>query len=100
MAYGVAEDPARSPATHLEGLDFPIDREQLVELAADNGAPTDVINLFAALPRAEYQSHDEVVRDFAEAARRFAIGLNEEDPLRDRKNLGREHLESSASEPS
>ena len=34
MAHGRAEDPALSPATHLDEVEFPIWREMLVQIAA------------------------------------------------------------------
>jgi hypothetical protein len=100
MAFGIAEDPALSPSTHLDAVDsFPVWREQLVKLAADNGASVDVINLFKCLPRAQYASKDEVVRDFAEAARRFAMGNphsdDDDEAIRDRRNLGRDAVEGA-----
>src|SRR5688572_23720520 len=54
MAYGVAEDPALSPMTHLEAVEYPTWREQIVRAAEDNEAPPDVINLLKSLPRPRY----------------------------------------------
>jgi hypothetical protein len=98
MAHGIAEDPGLSPATHLDEVEFPIWREMLVQIAADNGGSVDVINLFKSLPRPQYRSKEEVLRDFAEAARRFAMGnhVEEEDgTVRDRRNLGRDAVENA-----
>lgn len=98
MAFGIAEDPGRSPVTHLDEVEYPVWRDVLVRVAADNGASVDVINLFKSLPRSRYESKDEAVRDLAEAARRFAMGnlTNEEDEaLRDRRNIGRDHVEGA-----
>ena len=97
MAHGRAEDPALSPATHLDEVEFPIWREMLVQIAADNGASVDVINLFKSLPRNRYYSKEEVLRDFAEAARRFATGNIPDDDgqSRDRRNLGRDAVENA-----
>jgi hypothetical protein len=96
MAFGVAENPALSPTEHLDGVDYPVWREQLVKIAADNGASVDVINLFKCLPRGQYHSKEEVQRDLAEAARRFASGgAGDEDPLRDRRNIGRDAVENA-----
>jgi hypothetical protein len=99
MAYGKAEDPGLSPATHLDGVEYPIWRELLVKVAADNGASADVINLFMSLPRAKYESKAEVQRDLAEAARRFAMGnlaRDEDHAIRDRRNIGRDAVEGRA----
>ncbi|MDY7228955.1 DUF2795 domain-containing protein [Hyalangium rubrum] len=97
MAYGQAEDPALSIPTHLDSVDYPVWREQLVKAAADNGAPTDLINVFKSLPRTKYESKEEVMRDLAEAARRFASGgLRDDDgAVRDRRNIGRDMVENA-----
>jgi hypothetical protein len=97
MAHGIAEDPRLSPATHLDEVEFPIWRDMLVKIAADNGASVDVINLFKSLPRSQYHSKQEVLRDFAEAARRFAMGnhVDEDGAVRDRRNIGRDAVENA-----
>ena len=97
MAHGIAEDPQLSPATHLDEVEFPIWRDMLVQIAADNGASVDVINLFKSLPRNHYDSKEEVLRDFAEAARRFAMGnlADDDGATRDRRNIGRDAVENA-----
>ncbi len=97
MAHGIAEDPGLSPVYQLDEVEFPIARELLVRIAADNDASVNVINLFKSLPREEYQSKDEVLRDFAEAARRFANGNRtaDDDRTRDRRNIGRDAVENA-----
>lgn len=97
MAFGTAENPALSPATHLEGITYPVSREELARIAGDNGAPMEVINFFKSMPSQEYGSYEDVIRDFAEAARRSAAGdfTGREGP--DRRNLGR-NLQEDAPE--
>jgi hypothetical protein len=97
MAYGQAEDPALSIPTHLDAVDYPVWREQLVKAAEDNGADVDVINVLKFLPRSRYESKEEVMRDLAEAARRFATGgLPDDDGVvRDRRNIGRDMVENA-----
>ena len=97
MAYGQAEDPALSIPTHLDAVDYPVWREQLVKAAADNGAPIDLINVFKSLPRTKYETREDVMRDLAEAARRFATGgLRDDDGVdRDRRNIGRDLVENA-----
>ncbi|MGA9521805.1 MAG: DUF2795 domain-containing protein [Myxococcaceae bacterium] len=91
---GLHEDPARSVTAHIDAAEFPISREDLVLIAEDNGAPYDIINLFKSLPREDYDSREMVFRDLAEAARRMAMGnTREEDPYRDRRNIGRDLVE-------
>jgi hypothetical protein len=97
MAYGQAENPALSIPTHLDAVDYPVWRDQLVKAAADNGAPIDLINVFKSLPRTRYESKEDVMRDLAEAARRFASGgLKDDDGVdRDRRNIGRDLVENA-----
>lgn len=97
MAFGQGEDPSLSPAAQLDGVEFPIWREQLVRQAAENGGHADVINLFKSLPQARYESKDAVLRDLAEAARRFAMGgaRDDDDALRDRRNIGKDMVEGA-----
>ena len=62
MARGIGEDPARSPAVHLQGMEFPASREEIVQTAADNDAPVEVINFFKSLPKKRYESYEAVLR--------------------------------------
>jgi hypothetical protein len=96
MAFGVGERPERSAAAHLEGVDYPADREELVQAAEDGEAPPEVINLFKSLPRERYESQEMVLRDLAEAARRFGMG-GHPPPVGsiDRRNLGRDAVEEN-----
>ena len=97
MAYGQAEDPALSITTHLDSVDYPVWREQLVKAAADNGAHSDLINVLKSLPGSRYESKEQVMRDLAEGARRFASrGVRDDDGVvRDRRNIGRDMVENA-----
>jgi hypothetical protein len=98
MARGIGEDPRRSPAWHVAQVEFPAQREDLVVTAEDNEAPAEVINFLKALPKERYQSAEEVLRDFAEAERRFALGNVPDDQGR-RDNLGKVAAEDQAKHP-
>lgn len=97
MAYGLAEDPGLSIPAHLDSVDYPAEREQIVRAAMDNGAPMDIINVLKSLPREEYASREDVMRDLAEAARRFGMPwLKDDDGVdRDRRNIGRDLVEGA-----
>lgn len=97
MAFGVHEDPVLSVTTHLDAVDYPAWREQIVRAAEDGGAPADVINLLKSLPASRYESRIQAMRDLAEAARRFATGNlpADDDAVRDRRNLGRNAVEDA-----
>ncbi|MBZ4400538.1 DUF2795 domain-containing protein [Myxococcus sp. MISCRS1] len=97
MAFGTAEDPGLSITPHLDSVDYPTTRDDLVEAAEDSEAPVNVINVLKCLPRTEYASREDVMRDLAEAARRFARGgLQDDDGAnRDRRNIGRDLVENA-----
>ena len=98
MARGIGEDPRRSPAAHIAQVEFPATREELVQTAADNEAPVEVINFFKSLPRDSYGSAEELMRDFAEAERRFALGNAPDDRGR-RENIGKVAAEDQSKHP-
>jgi hypothetical protein len=93
MARGIGENPARSPAEHLRQLEYPATREDIVQTAADNDAPVEVINFFKSLPKDRYQTYEEVLRDFAEAERRFGLS-NFHDGGPTREDIGKAAVES------
>jgi len=73
MARGIGENPAFSPAEHLRQIEYPASRDDIVETAGDNEAPVEVINFLKCLPKEQYGSYEEALRDFAEAERRFGM---------------------------
>lgn len=86
-------DATRVPAA-LPQVEFPASREDLVQTAADNEAPAEVINFLKSLPQERYTSLEAALRDFAEAERRFALGnLAGDGP--DRRNIGRTAAEDA-----
>src|SRR3954454_16229948 len=98
MARGFGEDPTRSPPAHIAQVDFPASRDEIVETAGDNEAPAEVINFLKALPKDNYRSAEEVLRDFAEAERRFGLGIGGDDRGR-RENIGRIAAEDQSKHP-
>ena len=69
-----------------------------METAEDNEAPAEVINFLKALPKENYRSAEETLRDFAEAERRFALGNLPDDRGR-RDNIGRSAAEDQSKHP-
>jgi hypothetical protein len=93
MARGIGENPARSPAVHLQQVEYPASREDIVQTAADNEAPVEVINFLKSLPKDHYETYEEALRDFAEAERRFGLS-NFDDGGRTREDIGKAAIES------
>jgi hypothetical protein len=98
MARGIGENPARSPAWNVAQVEYPATREEIVETAAGNEAPAEVINFLKSLPKARYNSVEEVLRDFAEAERVFGLGYIP-DPRNRRENLGKVAAEKAKKHP-
>jgi len=93
MARGIGENPARSPAVHIQQIEYPASREDIVQTAADNEAPVEVINFLKSLPKENYQTYEEALRDFAEAERRFGLS-NFDDGGPNREDIGKAAIES------
>jgi hypothetical protein len=52
---------------HLKGVDYPADREELLEVARSEGAPQDVIEALESLPEDEqFDGPDQVMRAIEE----------------------------------
>jgi hypothetical protein len=98
MAQKHGEDQSRSVTPHVEGVEYPTSKEEIVRAAADSNAPIDIINVLKSLPRPHYATSEEVMRDLAEAGRRFGMGnqaADDDDANRDRRNIGRDAVEGA-----
>lgn len=96
MAFG--ENPRHSPMACIEGVTFPATRDHLVLVAAEAEADVDVINIFKSLPKDEYVSEEDILRDLSEAARRFGMSnfaADEDGATRDRRDIGKEAVEGA-----
>ena len=50
MARGPGSDSPVNVTHHLKGIEFPAERDDLVEQAKSNGAPSDVMEAIEAMP--------------------------------------------------
>lgn len=58
-----------SPAAverYLKGIDFPANKQKLVEQAQTNGAPNEVINTIQQLPRDKFNSPADVAKAYGQ----------------------------------
>lgn len=95
MAHKHGEALERSLSTHLDAVEYPTTRDLLQTAAMENAAPADLINVLKCLPSYSYLSKTEVLRDLAEASRRFATGNlpdTSDGVDRRRDDIGREPL--------
>ncbi len=93
MAHGIGEDPHESVWTYVHDADYPSTREELVDGAELDEAPAAVVNFLKSLPQDRYENALSVERDFAEAARRMALGQRADQLGPDRRNIGRDLIE-------
>jgi hypothetical protein len=61
MTRGLGGKSPANIAKHLEGIDFPADREDLVSQAEDNDADPEILDVLNRLPDQEYQSMADVM---------------------------------------
>jgi hypothetical protein len=52
---------------HLKGVDYPADRNALIETARRNGAPEEVVDLLGKIPEKTYDSPPEVMEAYGSA---------------------------------
>jgi hypothetical protein len=51
-------------AVYLKGIDFPASRDEVIQIAKDNGAPENVMNFINRLPSRQYTRANEVEQEF------------------------------------
>ena len=52
---------------YIRGVDFPADKENLVQQARENNAPNEVVDLMNDFPERKYESAADVARGISEA---------------------------------
>jgi hypothetical protein len=55
-------DPDDAPQ-HLEGVNYPASKEDLISAAENNGAPEGLIRMLGSLSRPEYSGPEQVAED-------------------------------------
>lgn len=51
-------DPEEAQS-YLEGVEYPASKETLLSTAENNGAPHELVELIAGLPRGEFSEHED-----------------------------------------
>ena len=59
--------PPIDVSKHLKGIDFPAQKEDLVQHASEQGADQDVIELLEQLPEKEYGNMADVMKGVGQA---------------------------------
>ncbi len=66
MATGTGERSPVNVTHHLKGIDFPAEKEDLVEQAKGNGAPSEVMGKIEAMPDQTYETMADVMKGFGQ----------------------------------
>ena len=67
MARGPAGESPINVTHHLKGISFPASKDDLVEHAKKNGAPSQVMEAIEAMPDDEYGTMADVMKGFKQA---------------------------------
>lgn len=62
MPRGMGGQSPANIAHYLQGIDFPISKQDLISHAEDNNAPDEVIDLLENLPDQEYHSMSDLMQ--------------------------------------
>lgn len=62
MAIGMGGHSPSNILHHLKGVDFPADKDDLIEQAQKNNAEGDILDIIRQLPDGQYQSMADVLK--------------------------------------
>ncbi|HTH16114.1 MAG TPA: DUF2795 domain-containing protein [Magnetospirillum sp.] len=62
MAQGMGGHSPSNILHHLKGVDFPADKQDLIQQAQKNNAEGDIIDIIKQLPDGQYQSMADVLK--------------------------------------
>lgn len=66
MTRGVGGESPANVATYLKGIDYPANKEQLVQHAQKNGAESEVVDVLNNMPDHEYGNMADVMKGYGE----------------------------------
>ena len=67
MARGVGGGSPANVAQYLSGIDFPCQKDDLIEHAEQNGAEDEVLEMLRNLPEGEYHTMADVMKGYGRA---------------------------------
>ncbi len=67
MATGPAGQSPIDVTHHLKGIHFPAEKQDLVEQAKKNGAPSEIMEAIEAMPEETYKAVADVMKGFKQA---------------------------------
>lgn len=66
MARGVGGHSPSNIARFLRGIDFPADRQEILDQARSNGAPGEVLDVLEHIPERDYGNMAELMKGVGE----------------------------------
>lgn len=66
MTRGVGGESPANVTTYLKGIDYPANKEQLVQQAQKNGAESAVMDVLNNMPDQEYGNMADVMKGYGE----------------------------------
>ena len=67
MTRGVGGESPANVTTYLKGIDYPAQKEDLVQHAKKNGAEPEVLDVLNGMPEQEYGNMADVMKGYGEA---------------------------------
>jgi hypothetical protein len=70
MTRGLGGHSPSNVSHHLKGIEFPASKDTLLEVAKENGAERDVLDMIEDMPDMEFETMADVMKAYGEADRR------------------------------
>ncbi len=67
MTRGVGGESPANVATYLKGIDYPANKQDLLQHARQNGAEQDVVDVLERMPEQQYGNMADVRKGYGEA---------------------------------
>ena len=69
MTRGLGGHSPSNVSHHLKGIDFPAKKDTLLEVAKENGAEKDILDMIEDMPDQEFENMADVMKAYGEADR-------------------------------
>jgi len=67
MTRGVGGESPANVATYLKGIDYPANKQDLLQHARQNGTEQDVVDVLERMPEQQYGNMADVMKGYGEA---------------------------------
>jgi hypothetical protein len=81
MTRGLGGESPANVSAHLKGIDFPAQRDDLLDHAERNGAPREVVDVIGRMPDGKFESMADVMKAYGEAESGDGLSDDEEDDV-------------------